>query len=176
MADCLLGHMSTTPLSGLVEASKIATSFVSGLTHSLPFLVACLSVSAFVAVTHPEERVRYICSAGGVFFVAFLAMFRWVHSRKRSHAIWAVKHATLDQKIVLQRYLKEDRSVCNFSVFHGPSASLIGQGVLVHATGTFPAFDAPVAIQPFIMEYLRKHPDLIGLKHDDIGRTPPIDE
>jgi hypothetical protein len=86
-----------------------------------------------------------------------------------------LRHTTKDERLVLRRYLKEERSVCNFSVFDGPSASLIGKDILIHATTTFPASDAPVAIQPYIMVNLRKHPELIGLTQADIGSTPMSD-
>ena len=37
----------------------------------------------------------------------------------------------------------------------------------------FPAFEAPVIIDPAAMRYLRKRPQLVGLKASDIGTEKP---
>ena len=172
-----LGHMSApVPTSQLVEASKVAVSFLSKAANSIPVIFGFMAVSVFLALSFPDEHIRYYSIASGIFFVIYMIVLRHVQMTYRRHAIWALKHLTKDERLVLQRYLKEDRAVCNFSVFHGASASLIGQGILVHATGTFPAFDAPVALQPYVRIYLRKHPELVGLKPDELGAAKLQDE
>jgi hypothetical protein len=47
---------------------------------------------------------------------------------------------------------------------------LIGKGILVYSSGIIFGVDFnEVAIQPYAMNYLRKHPDLVGFKKADIG-------
>jgi hypothetical protein len=131
----------------------------------------------FFTLTFPDPGVRYFSAAVAVFFVIYLAVLRHVHTNHRNHAKWALIHTiTKDERMVLQRYLKEDRAVCYFPIFHGASASLLAKGILARVTSIFPQDCAPVCIQPYLAVYLRKHPELIGLTREDIGATKLIDE
>ncbi len=60
-------------------------------------------------------------------------------------------------------------------ILNGPAATLISKGILVISSSMFSATEAPVAIQPAFQMYLRKHPDIIGLTKDDIGKDPCYD-
>jgi len=162
--------------SGLVELSKVVESFVAKLSRNLPLLCGCIALTAFLALTHPDEQVRYYSSAVGTFLVTYLIFWRWVDSRKRSHAKWDLKHLAEDERVVLRRYLKENRSVCYFPAFHGPVRSLIAKNILTDATTTIPHIDAPVVIQPFARIHLQQHPELIDLKHGDIGSVKLSDD
>lgn len=163
------------PPSSFVVVTKMVILFLSNVGKSIPVIFGCMAVSVFFALTFPDERIRYYSTAAGIFFVIYMIVLRHIEAARINHAIRYLRHTTKDERLVLCRYLKEERSVCNFSVFDGPSASLIGNGILIRATTTFPASDAPVAIQPYIMVHLRKHPELIGLTQADIGSTPMSD-
>jgi hypothetical protein len=115
--------ISTSPI---VEASKVAVSFLSNIGNSIPVIFGCMAVSVFLALTFPDGRIRYYSFASAVFFAAYFVGLWRVHTIHMSHQKWAIKHTlTKDERLILQRYLKEDRAVCYFPLFHGASASLL---------------------------------------------------
>jgi len=169
--------MSAPSTSQVIEAAKLTFSFILDIGKSLPVICGCMAVSVFVVLVYPDGRVRDVSACAAVFFITYLVVLRHVHVRHQKQAKWALIHTlTKDERWVLQRYLKEDRAVCYFSIFHGASASLLAKGILARVTSIFPQDCAPVSIQPHLLVYLRKHPELIGVKLEDIGATKLKDE
>src|SRR5262249_10015876 len=83
-------------------------------------------------------------------------------------------HIGADEREVLKQYVLEDKSCGYFGIKHGAVATLIGKGVLVYSSGIiWGVGDNAVAIQPYALKYLRKHPELVGLKKEEIGSKKP---
>jgi hypothetical protein len=163
--------------SDMIEASKVAVSFVSEIGNNVPLILSAMIVSAFCALTFPDMHIRYYAVAASVFFVVYVIVLRHIQTFKNRSQIWNLKHSiTKDERLILHRYLKEDRSICYFPIFYGASVSLIAKGILTYATAIFPSHHAPVAIQPYVLVYLRKHPGVIGLTKADIGSEPLADD
>jgi hypothetical protein len=169
--------MSMPSTSQVIEAAKLTLSFISDAGKSLPVIWGCIAVSMFLVLVYPDGRIWCVSACSAVFFITYLIVLRHVHVQHRKYARWALIHTiTKDERWILQRYLKEDRAVCYFSIFHGASASLLAKGILARVTSVFPQDCAPVSIQPYLLVYLRKHPELIGLRQEDIGATKLKDE
>jgi hypothetical protein len=165
------------PLSTLVKASEVAKTFVSGLGLNVPFLLSFFAASVFLSVapisviSSPVSGWRGLFVALAILLGTYVVLLWWSAQLPRRQAIWHLKHLGEDERAVLKDYLKQNKTVGNFSVLYGPVCSLIGKGILTYASALIPYSDAPVAIQPYVMAYLRKHPKAIGLKAEDIGVT-----
>lgn len=170
----------TEPLSTLVKASEVAKSFISGLGQNVPFLLSSLIASIFLSFAPGSLFPTTISSLRGLFLavsiflgVYFILIWWWFSRRPRRQAIWQLKHLGEDERLILRDYLKQNKTIGYFSILHGPVCSLVGKGILTYASSMIPYSGAPVAIQPYVMCYLRSHPHAIGLKREDIGSEKP---
>jgi hypothetical protein len=163
------------PMATLAKASEFAKTFVSGLGRNLPLLFSSFVTAIFLAVaptsilSPPVSGWRGLFMALAIFLGTYFVLLWWWAKRPQRQAVWHLKHLGEDERAVLRDYLKQNNTVLNFSALYGPVCSLIGKGILTYASELFPCTDAPVAIQPYVMAYLRVHPDAIGLKTEDVG-------
>ncbi len=108
-----------------------------------------------------------------IFLGSYVLLQWWFAWRPVRQLKWHCKNLATDERDILAAYLKEDAACEYFFAFHGPVCSLIAKGVLIFASGMFDAFEAPVMINPYVRRYLRKNPDLVGLKTTDLGTLKP---
>jgi hypothetical protein len=169
------------PLSTLVEAAKVARSFVSDIGQHVPFLLASLAVCIFLTFFpigfFPSyfADLRWLFAGLGLFLGIYLLIAFWCARKPYKLALWHLKHLGVDEKDVLRPFLQEDKAVRYFPISHGPACSLISRGILF-AAGTAPYDAMPFAMHPKILVYLRKHPGLLGLTRDQIGTMKLADE
>lgn len=168
-------------MATLSKASEFAKTFASDLGRNLPLLFASFMAAVFLAVAPTTilspsvSGWRGLFMALAIFLGTYFVLLWWWAKRPQRQAVWHLKHLGEDERAVLKKYLNQNNTVLNFSALNGPVCSLIGKGILTYASALFPCNDAPVAIQPYVMAYLRAHPDAIGLKTQDIGSVKPSD-
>jgi hypothetical protein len=171
-----------TLISFVKAAPEVAKSFVLGIGRNVPLLLASLAASLFVCFAPGSLLPGYIADlrwaflALSVFLFSYFLLLWYFSRRPHKHALWHLRHLGEDEKVVLKGYLRENKAVRYFGMFHGPASTLVGRGILVHAAGLVPDSNAPFAIQPYILVYLRKHPETIGMKHEEIGSAELSDE
>ena len=110
-----------------------------------------------------------------IFFLCYFVLLWWFSRRQTRQAIWNLKHLGEDEKIVLGEYLKQNKSVAYFTIENGVVSCLIAKGILIHASSYFPCDSVPVAIHPYIIQFLKKNPNLVGLKPEEIGNEKPAE-
>ncbi len=170
--------MSTPPLPDLKKASDFAKSLIGHLHVNGPLLVALtvVSIAGVFASARlaPEWRLAFFVAA--TFFISYLAALCWFLGRPIRQAKRHLKSLGVEERLILQPFLLQNKRTRHLNALFAPSASLIGKGILAYATSTFPALEAPVVIQPHIWNYLRKHPETVGLTKADIGKADYQDD
>ncbi|HZL80046.1 MAG TPA: super-infection exclusion protein B, partial [Candidatus Limnocylindrales bacterium] len=101
---------------------------------------------------------------------------RWLSQRQQRAALWHLKHLGTDEVIILKEFLKQNKAVGYFDLENGAVSCLIAKGVLIHASSIFTSHCVPVAIHPCIVQFLKKHPHLVGLKTEEIGTEKPAEK
>lgn len=169
-------------LSSFLKAADVAKNFLGEFGRNIPLLLSSLLASLFVCIDplhlipSPIGEFRWMFAAISVFLLSYFILLLWFSNRHRRQVLWHLKRLGRDEQQVLAGYLKEDKTVRYFDMFHGPACSLVARGILIHAAGVVPMSDAPYAIQPYILVYLRKHPGIIGLKTEEVGKDELSDE
>ncbi len=166
-------------ISNIAKAADIAKSFVSEAMQNAPFILASLAAAVFLSLS-PEPFIpanvaayRWLFVCISVFISSyFLLLWRFAYRPVRDLKRHCHELST-DEIELLRAYLKQNKACAYFFAFHAPLCSLVAKGLLTFASGTFPAFEAPVMIQPHAMRYLLRRPHLVGLKLSDIGTEKP---
>lgn len=166
-------------LENLTKAADVARTIASEASRNAPLHISLFVLAAtfasFPAEWLPPEVRRF--QWAGVFLAVFLGahilLHLWFGYRPIRKLKWHCRNLATDEREVLSSYLKEDVSCRYYGALHGPTNVLIGKGILGFASGLFDAFEAPIMIQPVARDYLRKHPDLIGLTTKDFGTEKP---
>jgi hypothetical protein len=78
--------------------------------------------------------------------------------------------------MILREFFLQDKRTAHLNAVFAPSASLIAKGILTYTTSFIPALHAPVVIQPYAYDYLRKRLHLLDLKEEDIGKSDYEDD
>jgi hypothetical protein len=162
--------------SSLMKASDFATSFIDKLTDNIPLLISLFFTFGAISLTPSGFFPVYFHDFKWIFpyltlFLGCYTILVYYYSYRRyfqgrSH----LKHLGTDEKALLRAYLEEDVSCKMLSpIMNGRAASLIGKGILTIASSTFSALSAPIVLDPSYQVYLRKHPEIVGLKKEDIG-------
>lgn len=95
-----------------------------------------------------------------------------------NHVRWWVKERGLRKRLrdltpteqrILRTYLVKDTRTLSFSVRDGTIAGLVQATILYRATSVGNVFDWAHNIQPWAWDYLRAHPELLGLARTDGG-------
>lgn len=164
------------PLSSFIEAAKAARTFVSEFRQDVPLMIASLAICSFMFFA-PDSIApiwltewRWAFAAVGVFVGTYFLVALFLVRKPYRLALWHLKHLGADEIEVLKSYLRENRAVRYFPIDHGPACSLVSRGILF-AAGMAPYSKMPFAIQPKVLIFLRKHPDLVGMTSDQIGTT-----
>jgi Super-infection exclusion protein B len=156
----------------LKKASDVAVNLITQLETSASFLIALATASiagAFAPLgLRPEWQSVFRILA--VFFVTYIVVLKWFQYGSIREVKRHLKNLGVEEKLLLKPFLLQNKRTASLSIFDPPSASLIAKGILGYATGSFPAFNAPILIQPYAWKYLRKHPEKVDLKKEDIGR------
>ena len=170
--------MSIPPLPDLKKASDFAKNLAGHLNTNGPLLIAltAASIAAIFASAKlaPQWTLGFLVLA--VFSISYLASLCWFLGRKVRQAKKHLKALGVEEKLILQPFLLQNKRTRHLNALYAPSASLVGKGILAYATSTFPALEAPVVIQPHIWNYLRKHPEHVGLTQADIGKAAYEDD
>jgi hypothetical protein len=169
-------------IAGLVKASEVVRSLANDMSQNGPLVISIsigLSSIALASDSLLPARVaecRWLFASASISSWAYFLLLVWFARRPHRAEIKHLDTLGVDEQQVLQRYLKQNRAVCHFAILHGPSSALVAKGVLYYATALIPAFDAPVAIKPHVMRFLRRHPELIGLSEAEVGKEPLSDD
>jgi len=156
------------------KAVDFAKQIFLGVSDNVPFFVA-LAVATGLLSLAPSKLLsfakdwRWLFAGLSLFAIIYLSIYRWVRYYSWRQAVWQLKHIGADEREVLREYLLENKSCGYFDMRHGPVATLIGKGILCYASGLIWIRDNAVGIQPYVMNYLRKHPELVGVKKEEIG-------
>jgi len=159
-------------IASFSKLSDVAVSLVRDFSKNLPFIVALglttFGILAWIPIS--DLRVRAVLVALPLFVAAYYVGLLWQSYRPVRQQRHFLRCLGEDEKRVLRLFLKQDRRTMHMNVFYAPTASLIAKGILSHATWTFPAFGAAMVIQSYSYEHLRRHPELIGMKKEDIAK------
>jgi hypothetical protein len=74
-------------------------------------------------------------------------------------AIHHLKRLGRDEKSLHRQLFLEDRRTAYINVLNAVSASLVAKGMLTWSSSIIVPLQAGVVIQPYVMEFLRKHPE-----------------
>jgi hypothetical protein len=121
-----------------------------------------------------DYRFALVCAS--CFLTVFVLSSWWYARRPYREAKHFAKRLGKDEKMVLQLFLRQGASTRHVNMFYAPTASLIAKQLLVNATSIVPPLKAPVVIEPHVLEYLRKHPELVDLKKEELGIDDYEDE
>lgn len=154
------------------KLSDVAVSLIRDFSRNLPFIFALGLTSIGVLAWFPrlDLRIQVVLTALPIFVFAYCLGLLWESYRPVRQQLWFLKRLGEDEKRVLRIFLEQDRRTMHMNVFYAPTASLIAKGILSHATSMFPAFGAAIVIQPHSFERLRRCPELIGIKKEDIAK------
>ena len=147
------------------KASDFATSLIRDIQENAVLLLSLL-VTSFVLLIFTwdlEIRWRLAFLALTVFFLSYsILQFVFRHRPVRA-AIHQLKRLGRDEKELLQQLFLEDRRTAHINIFNAASASLIAKGILTWSSSVIVPLQPGVVIQPYVMDYLKKHPECIGL-------------
>jgi hypothetical protein len=166
-------------ISNLAKAADIAKSVSTKTLNNVPMILALCFISAVLGFASeaflPKEWAMYkgVFLSLSIFLGVYTLLQWWFAWRPFRYLKWHCKNLASDERAILVAYLKEDASCEYFSAFHGPVCSLIAKRILSFASGVFDAREAPVMIDPYIRVYLRKHPEILGLKASELGTEKP---
>jgi len=156
----------------LKKASEVAQSIVGQLHQNGPLLIGlaiCSIIPSFLWTDLSQDTV-FISRTISVFLFSYWLLVMWFVRRPIRAAIYHLKNLGIEEKELLKPFLLQDRRTRHLNGMYAPSASLIAKGILVYATSIIPVLNAAVLIQPHAWKYLTKHPELIDLTEEDIGR------
>jgi hypothetical protein len=166
--------MNGSPPEPSWKAVDVAKQIFLSVSDNVPFFVA-LAVATGLLSLAPTNLLslakdwRWLFAGLSLFAIIYLSIYRWVRYYDWRQAVWQLKHIGADEREILKEYLLEDKSCGYFAMRHGPVATLIGKGILFYASGMIWISSNAVGIQPYVMKYLRKHPELVGVKKEEIG-------
>jgi hypothetical protein len=165
-------------LPDLKKASEIAKNLIGQLDTHGPLLIglAAASVAAVFFTSRLPEAWQIISRLIAVFLVTYLIVLYWFLGRTVRDVKRHLKNLGKEEKGILREFFFQDKRTAHLNAIFAPSASLIAKGILTYATSTIPAFHAPVVIQPYAWNYLRKHLQLIDLTEGDIGKKEYDDD
>lgn len=158
-----------------LKAVDLVKSFAVDAAKNVPFILAFFCGTLFLAVVPPcyvpsiIYDLRWLFIALSLFSLVYWLSNWWFSYRPIRAKLWYLERIGADEREILVEYLKEDRTCRNFYALHGPVLSLIGKGILRYAGQALSLVDVPVMIDPYVIEHLRKHPQILKLKKEDIG-------
>ena len=165
----------STVVPATFKAADLVKSFASNFGANVHFIFALLCGSIFLAVLPPcyvpptITDLRWLFTALSIFSLVYWLSLLWFAHKPTRSKLWHLRGIGTDERELLIEYLKQDKTCCYFHALHGPVLSLIGKGILRYAGSQVPVYDAPVMIDPYVMQYLRKHPNILKLTRKDIG-------
>jgi superinfection exclusion protein B len=163
--------MSLPQMPDLKKASDVALNLITRLERSAPFLIALATASIVGGFAplglRPEWQSVFRILA--VFFVTYIVVLKWLQYASIREVKRHLKNLGVEERSLLKPFLLQNKRTASLSIFDPPSASLIAKGILGYASGSFPAFNAPILIQPYAWKYLQKHPESVDLEKTDIG-------
>jgi superinfection exclusion protein B len=155
----------------LKKASDVAASLIARLDTNAPLLIA-LAIASIVGVFASlglRTEWQFVFRVLAVFFVTYIIVLKWFLHRPNREMKRHLKNLGVEEKSLLKPFLLQNKRTASVSIFDPPSASLIAKGILGFTTGSFPAFNVPIVIQPPAWKYLQKHPEKVDLEKTDIG-------
>lgn len=165
--------MNVPPLPDLKKASEVAKSLIGQLDTHGPLLiglaVTTLALSLFAGGL--PAPWQFAIRGAAVFLVTYLAVLYWFLGRTIRDVKRHLRNLGKDEKIILREFFLQDKRTAHLNGVFAPSASLIAKGILTYATSFIPILNAPVVIQPYAYDYLRKRLHLLDLKEEDIGKS-----
>jgi hypothetical protein len=169
----------TPPVGPTMKAVDVAKQFFESISDNVPFFAALATASGLLSIV-PDwflgsaKDWRWVFVGLSFFSIVYLGVHRWVRYYLWRQAIWQLNHIGADERVILRDYLLEDKACGYFGMRHGPVSTLMGKGLLVYSSGIiWGVGDNAVAIQPYVLKYLRKHPELVGVKKEEIGSKSP---
>ena len=180
MADLVgtsLANSKSVPatLEQVQKASEIAKTLVSDLQSNTILLLSALFASVFLCglpdsfLPGRVSNFRWMFFALAIFLWTYCFLVVWNEKYRVRKAIWNLKHLGIDESTILVEYLKQNKTVAYFHMPHGPVFALVSKGILWFPANLIDPVGTPVAIQPFIMVCVKKHPEIIGLNIGEIG-------
>jgi len=155
-----------------LKASEVATTLIQEIRENAPLLLSLL-VTSFVLLIFTWGlgiRWRLAFLALTVFFLSYSILQFVFRYRPVRAAIHQLKRLGRDEKELLQQLFLEDRRTAHINIFNAASASLIAKGILTWTSSIIVPLQAGVVIQPYVMDFLKKHPEYIELTRADFGR------
>lgn len=80
-----------------------------------------------------------------------------------------LSHLGKDEMAILRIFLKQGKAGGRFSVLNTGVATLLSKEILYYPSALVLPLDMIVAIQPWALRHLRKHPEIIGLIPAEVG-------
>jgi hypothetical protein len=160
-----------------LKAVDLVKSFAVDVAKNVPFIQAVFCGALFLAVVPPcyvpsiIYDLRWLFIALSLFSLAYWLSLWWYSHKPIRAKLWHLEGIGADEREILVEYLKEDRTCRNLSALDGPVLSLIRKGILMYAGQIVPVYDAPVMIDPYVIRHLRKHPQILKLKKEDLGNS-----
>ena len=171
--------MSTlaTP-ENLTKASEIIGKVYRELSANVVAAAALLVTAQFVAIVRHRFPVQWqpAVLAIAVFATTYFVALLWQSTRVERMTRYHLKGLGEDEKAVLKPFLLQDRRTFHLNLLRSPVGSLVTKGILTPAISLIPIFNAPLVLQPAAAEYLQHHPELIGMRKDQIGTEEYDDE
>jgi hypothetical protein len=170
--------MNVPELPDLKKASDIAKSLIGQLETHGPLLIglAVAAIAAAFFATGLPLAWQVAIRATAVFLVTYLVVLYWFLGRTIRNVKRHLRNLGREEKMILREFFLQDKRTAHLNSVFAPSASLIAKGILTFATSFIPALNAPVVIQPYAYDYLRKRLHLLDLKEEDIGKDDYEDD
>jgi hypothetical protein len=162
-------------VSEMVEAAKFAKLVFGHIAADISLIASIalglLALCLFPAATLPASvnAQKWAFAVAALFAVTYLlfrllAAYYPIHMGKR-----LLSHLGEDEKDILRKLLKQNKSTDHFDILNAPVASLLSKAILYYPSSLIDALHMNVALEPWALKYLRKHPDVIGLRREEIG-------
>jgi hypothetical protein len=159
----------------MVEAAKFVRPAFrrlaadDGLVASigLGFLAVCfLPVSTLPRSVNAQKWAFGVVGSIALMYLLsrVLAAYYPVYRGKRLFS-----HLGKDETMILQILLKQNKSAGRFTVLNTGVVSLLSKEILYYPSALIHPLDMTVALQPWALRHLREHPEVIGLKREEIG-------
>jgi hypothetical protein len=125
-----------------------------------PYLGSAFVISTAVVFCHYSSKL-----------IAWsLNQYHMFLSTRAAHA--RLKNLTPKEKMLLAGYLKEDTRTQKFWVENGVVAGLQHANIIYPAVSQADGDHFPFNIRPWVWDYLKKNPHLVGIKHDQTSKKP----
>lgn len=168
---------TTDVIAAATKAPEVVVTMLKRLGNHGPFMVATLAVC--LAGTFVPDRFvpplllgwRWAFAAVGIFVAVYLIAMVAFTSRIRRAERHLLKHLGVDEVQVLARYLEQNRSVLPLRALTGAAFSLWAKKLIMPPNIFREGVASPFMIHPWVAEYLRRHPNLVGLKPEQLGKT-----